>query len=97
MEVDRKPLPWAWLAEQEVCRLEQLHALRLLARAKEAAMPKTKREGGKGLGRGRGRGRGRRDAEREPSSSEEREPSSSEDLSWFVYVGIASCVGTLLL
>ena len=57
--IDRQSLPWAWLAEQEVLRLERLHALKLLA--KVSAAPRTYcGQAGKGLGKrargGRGRG-----------------------------------------
>jgi len=59
-ELDRKPLPLEWLREAELRRLEELHALRLLAKMSAKPMPKTtKTTGGKGLGRGRGGARGR--------------------------------------
>ena len=53
-------MSWDWLREQEVLRLEQLHALRLLEKvSKEPKPSSSKKDGGKGLGRQRGRGRGR--------------------------------------
>ena len=71
-EYARKPLPWNWLREQEVLRLEQLHALRLLAKVSDVPLPgSSKKAGGKGLGRRRGGGRGRGDVGGHSGSSEE--------------------------